>query len=158
MTRIGVLSDTHLRGYDQELAERLQEVFAGVDLILHAGDLVNLQVLDMLVAPQVLAVCGNMDDQVVAQSLPSKRVIPVGAFTIGLIHGWGSPMGLAGRVAGEFQGVDCIVFGHSHRPMNARQKGVLMFNPGSVSKGFMGSGTVGLITVDQELSAQVLKL
>jgi len=158
MTRIGVLSDTHLRGYDQELARQLKEVFAGVDLILHAGDLVNLQVLDMLEAPQVLAVCGNMDDQVVAQSLPSKRVIPVGGFTIGLIHGWGAPVGLAGRVAGEFEGVDCIVFGHSHRPMNARQQGVLMFNPGSVSKGLLGSGTVGLITVEQELSAQIVKL
>lgn len=158
MTRIGVLSDTHLRDVHPELGRRLAEAFQGVDMILHAGDLVNLRVLDLLEAPQVHAVRGNMDDHTVAMSLPSKLVLEVEGFKIGLIHGWGSPAGLANRVAAEFSGVDCVVFGHSHRPMNARQGGVLMFNPGSVSKGFIGSGTVGLLTVDQGLSGQILKL
>ncbi|MFH1035814.1 MAG: metallophosphoesterase family protein [Pseudomonadota bacterium] len=158
MTKIGVLSDTHLRDYQPELGQRLAQVFQGVDMILHAGDLVNLRVLDLLDAPQVRAVCGNMDDSTVAMTLPRKLVVEIEGFKIGLIHGWGSPVGLAGRVAGEFTGVDCIVFGHSHRPMNARQGGVLMFNPGSVGKGFIGSGTVGLLTVEQALSGQIIKL
>jgi hypothetical protein len=127
-------------------------------MILHAGDLVSLRVLDLLDAPQVLAVCGNMDDSTVAMTLPRKLEVEVEGLHIGLIHGWGSPVGLAARVAGEFTGVDAVVFGHSHRPMNARQGGVLMFNPGSVGKGFIGSGTVGLITVDQGLSGQIIRL
>ena len=158
MTRIGVISDTHLRGPDQELARLLAQRLGPVDMILHAGDLVSLAVLDLLEAPQVLAVAGNMDNHLVAQELPVKREIPVEGKRIGLIHGWGSPMGLAGRVRREFQGVDCIVFGHSHRPTNKVVDGVLMFNPGSVSRGFMGSGTVGLLTVGDDIRGEIIKL
>ena len=158
MTRIGVISDTHLRGPDPQLARLLSQRLGPVDLILHAGDLVNLAVLDMLEAPEVIAVAGNMDDHLVNQELPMKREIQVQDKRIGLIHGWGSPMGLVGRVRREFEGVDCIVFGHSHRPTNKLVEGVLMFNPGSVSRGFMGSGTVGLLTVDQGIRGEIIKL
>ncbi|MCA1989440.1 MAG: metallophosphoesterase [Desulfarculus sp.] len=158
MTRIGVISDTHLRGYDPELTKRLAGPFAGVDMILHAGDLVSLRVLDCLEAPVVIAVAGNMDDYTVIQDLPAKRIVDVEGKRIGLIHGWGPPVGLAARVAAEFSGVDCVVFGHSHRPMNARKGGVLMFNPGSVGRGLIGSGTVGLLTVDQEIKGEIIKL
>jgi uncharacterized protein len=158
MKLIGVISDTHLRGPDPELAARLAQVFAGVDLILHAGDITNLTVLDMLEAPEVIAVAGNMDEPAVGQSLPDKRVVEVEGARIGLIHGWGSPFGLAGRVAASFSGVDCVVFGHSHRPMNAVTDGVLMFNPGSVSRGLVGSGTVGLLTVGQGISGTIVKI
>jgi uncharacterized protein len=158
MKRIGVLSDTHLPGADPELAARLARRLGRVDLILHAGDLTSLAVLDMLEAPEVLAVCGNMDEPAVAQSLPVKRVVEVEGFKIGLIHGWGSPLGLTGRVGTEFSGVDCVVFGHSHRPANALSAGVLYFNPGSVARGLMGSGTVGLLTVDQGITGEIMKL
>ena len=53
MKRIGVISDTHLRGHDPDLARRLAEPFAGVDLILHAGDLVNIRVLEALESEEV---------------------------------------------------------------------------------------------------------
>ncbi len=158
MTRIGVISDTHLRGPDQELARSVARALGQVDMILHAGDLVNLTVLDALEAPQVLAVAGNMDDHLVCQSLPTKRVIKVEGKRIGLIHGWGPPVGLAGRVLKEFEGVDCIVFGHSHRPTNTVKNGVLLFNPGSYGKGFLGSGTVGILTVDQQIKGEIIKL
>ncbi len=158
MTRIGVLSDTHLKAFDPTLAQRLAGPFAGVEMILHAGDLVNLRVLEALEASRVVAVCGNMDDYTVAASLPAKRVVEVEGHRIGLIHGWGPPVGLAARVAREFDDVEAIVFGHSHRPMNARKDGVLFFNPGSLSRGLVGSGTVGLITMDRGISGQIIKL
>lgn len=158
MKLIGVLSDTHLRGPAPELAARLARAFAGVDLILHAGDITNLTVLDMLEAPEVIAVAGNMDEPAVGQSLPVKRVVEVEDKRIGLIHGWGSPFGLSGRVAAAFSDVDCVVFGHSHRPMNAVTGGVLLFNPGSVARGLMGSGTVGLLTVDQGISGTIVNI
>ncbi|MCF8032711.1 MAG: metallophosphoesterase [Desulfarculaceae bacterium] len=158
MTRVGVISDTHLSSYDPELARRTAEVFDGVEMILHAGDITDLTVLDALEAPQVIAVAGNMDGPPVRANLPVKRTVKVGGFKIGLIHGWGSPMGLPGRVLGEFEGVDAVVFGHSHRPTNLIKQGILLFNPGSYAKGFRGSGTVGILELGQEITGRVLKL
>jgi len=156
--RIGVISDTHMAGYDPALAEKTAELFAGVEMILHAGDLTSLEVLDALDAPEVLAVAGNMDSHVVKANLPGKRVISAGGFKIGLIHGWGSPMGLPSRVVGEFPGVDAVVFGHSHRPTNIVKQGILLFNPGSYVKGFLGSGSVGILELGQEIAGRVIKL
>lgn len=157
MMRIGVLSDTHMRDYDPALAEKARRHFAGVDMILHAGDLTSLLVLDALQAPQVLAVCGNMDGPEVVAQLPRKLVVPVGEFKIGLIHGWGSPLGLADRVRREFAEVDAVVFGHSHRPTNLKKNGILLFNPGSVAKGFRGSGTAGILEVDKQITGRVFR-
>jgi len=158
MMRIGVISDTHMASLEPALARRLAQVFTGVDMILHAGDLTGLSVLDDLAAPQVMAVCGNMDGHVARQSLPEKRVIRVQGFSIGLIHGWGSPSGLAERVLSEFTGVDCVVFGHSHTPLNQMLGKVLMFNPGSVCGGRGASPSVGILTVDKEITGQILDL
>jgi uncharacterized protein len=158
VTRIGVISDTHLREPEAELGRRLARVWGEVEMILHAGDLVNISVLDALQAPEVLAVAGNMDDYVVTQSLPTKQIISVENKSIGLIHGWGPPMGLAGRVMKEFDEVDAIVFGHSHRPTNTVKNGVLLFNPGSYGSGFMGSGTVGVLTVADDITGEIIRL
>lgn len=158
MTRIGVISDTHMREPDPQLGAKLAQAWGQVDMILHAGDLVNIAVLDFLEAPEVLAVAGNMDDYVVTQSQPNKRLIKVDEKRIGLIHGWGSPMGLAGRVLKEFDQVDAIVFGHSHRPTNTVKNGVLLFNPGSYGRGIMGSGTVGVLSVDKDIKGEIIKL
>ncbi len=158
MKIIGVISDTHLRGADLELNQALARHLAGVEMILHAGDITSLEVLHALDAPQVLAVAGNMDGPEVAAALPVKRVVEVEGYRIGLIHGWGSPFGLAGRVRREFGDVHCVVFGHSHRPMNAVVDGVLMFNPGSVNSGIIGSGTLGILTIDHGVQGRIIKI
>ncbi|BEQ15476.1 metallophosphoesterase family protein [Desulfoferula mesophila] len=158
MIRIGVISDTHLNDFDQGLAEQAARAFAGVDIILHAGDLTSLLVLDALQAPEVIAVAGNMDGPAVRANLPDKRLVSAGGFKIGLIHGWGPPMGLAGRVAREFEGVDAVVFGHSHRPTNLVKEDILLFNPGSYAKGFLGSGTLGILELGRKITGRVLKL
>lgn len=158
MTRIGVVSDTHLRGPAPDLAQILDQAWGPVDMVLHAGDLVSLSVLDALAHHQVIAVAGNMDDYAAGQNLPAKRVIQVENKRIGLIHGWGPPMGLAGRVLREFEEVDAIVFGHSHRPFNAVKKGVLLFNPGSYGRGILGSGTVGILKVDKNIRGEIINL
>ena len=158
MKRIGVVSDTHMREPDPGLGGKLAQAWGAVDMVLHAGDLVNISVLDAIEAPEVLAVAGNMDDYVVTQSLPAKLIIEVEGKRIGLIHGWGAPMGLAGRVVKEFDQVDAIVFGHSHRPANTVKNGILLFNPGSYGRGIMGSGTVGLLTVDKDITGEIIRL
>lgn len=159
MKRIGVISDTHLTTVDQAFARRMRQVFAGVDMILHAGDITSLAVLDALEAPEVLAVAGNMDHGPTAAQLPVKRVLTVDGLRIGLMHGWGSREGLAQRVAAEFAAdrVDCVVFGHSHQPTNFEAGGVLCFNPGSAGDGQHG-GTVGILEVDRRIIGSIIKL
>jgi len=159
MKRIGVISDTHMRGYDPAFAALLARVFAGVDMILHAGDITSLAVLDALDAPQVLAVAGNMDQGPTSANLPSRRIITVEGLRIGLTHGWGPREGLARRVAESFAADDvrCVVFGHSHQPTNLELGGVLLFNPGSAMAGQDG-GTVGVLEVDRQITGSIINL
>jgi uncharacterized protein len=151
MKRIGVISDTHIPRAAEALPARVAEIFRGVDLILHAGDLERPSVLDdlELIAP-VSAVCGNMDEQRGAGLAPLKRIVEVEGCRIGLIHGWGAPQDLHLRVRSEFEpALDCIVFGHSHQPFNSRVAGALMFNPGSpTDRRFAPYKSVGILTVD----------
>lgn len=136
MTRIGVLSDTHLAddaaasAWLRDLAERH---FGDVALILHAGDIVAPDVLTALAPCPVYGVRGNMDRA--AADLPHKRVIEVEGVRIGLVHGWGAPAGLLARVRNEFAAtpLDCLVFGHSHVPLCRREGPLLLFNPGSAT-------------------------
>ena len=160
MTRIGVLSDTHLPRLPPELSQRLAQAWGPVDMILHAGDLTSLEVLGGLPPAQVVAVHGNMDQRQVAINLPASLVLTVEGHKLGLTHGSGAPMGLAGRVRRLLGPLDCIVFGHSHRPANLVMEGTLMFNPGSTGRGFIGSGTVGLLTLEEgkPIKGQIIKL
>ena len=149
--KIGVISDTHLRGPDDRLLAIIRKHFHGAELILHAGDLVDLRVLDAFGDKDVIAVCGNMDSSSVEDEIPPKRVLQIGRFRIGLIHGWGSPLDLEDRIRSEFDDVDCIVYGHSHYPANHIREGVLYFNPGTACDRRHGiSNTVGILEVGED--------
>src|SRR5512143_2874966 len=97
--RIGCVSDTHIPGGLGKLPKALYEGLKGVDLILHAGDIVSLDVIEDLghIAP-VEAVAGNMDPWGVADKLPVKKVISAGRFRIGLVHGGGKLPGMEERI------------------------------------------------------------
>ena len=153
--KIGVVSDTHLRNPDQLLERILTEVFIDTDIILHAGDIVTRRVLDRLEESGVQAVCGNMDDSEVSSSIPQVRVIPAAGLRIGLIHGWGSRIGLAQRILDRFDdpNLDLVVYGHSHEPFWEKVNGVRMFNPGSATS----RGTIGILEItDGRIDAQIL--
>lgn len=155
---IAVLSDTHLS--DALLPPEVLDAFGGADMILHAGDLVDLQVLEQLseVAP-TLAVRGNMDHRDAAGSLPESRVIEAGGFRIGLTHGHGPPGGIIRRVRALFDDVDCVVFGHTHQATIEKTGGVLYFNPGSpTDRVFARERTVGLLEVGEELRPRIVTL
>lgn len=131
--RVGVISDTHMPRRGRSLPEALQHGLEGVDLILHAGDLVDPSVLEMLeqIAP-VAAVCGNSDPLSVRMLLPERRVLQLGRFRVGLIHGHqGIGNSTPERARRAFTDVDAVVFGHSHIPYCEMKEGVLLFNPGS---------------------------
>ncbi len=120
--RIGVVSDTH--GLVRPEAVR---ALAGVDLILHAGDVGTPSVLDALgaIAP-VKAVRGNIDRGPWARALPSTDVVEVGSTLLYLLHQL-DQLDLDPRAAG----FSAVVSGHSHRPSREYREGVLYLNPGS---------------------------
>ena len=156
MAYIGLLADTHVPHRMTALPPVLFEQLAGVDLVLHAGDLDDLAVLDELchVAP-VQAVRGNLHLQAPwpnDQRLPLFRELQIEGQRIVLTHGhlsfWNSLWEkfwmvrpdhrmyanhrMMARMARVFPGADVYVFGHSHRALIERRGAALFVNPGAV--------------------------
>ena len=152
--RILVLSDTHLPLRSRSLPDRvLSALESSPDLILHAGDLVGVEVIDMLERyGSVYAVAGNMDPGRMKQQLPRVREIDLGPITVGMIHGDGlgdSAAQIEADLVKRFPEVDVVVFGHIHRPRLNFVDGIWVFNPGSSTDPRGGSpSSFGWIEVD----------
>ncbi len=158
--RVGVISDTHVPAIMPALPSVIFDIFQGVDLILHAGDIVELSVLDELgtIAP-VEAVAGNMDGPDIQLKLPSKKVLSLGAFSVGLIHGKYRIDVQKEMIRKEFDTVDLIVYGHSHTPFWGTVGGVYYLNPGSpTDKRHAPYNSVALLDVGLELKAEIIKI
>jgi len=170
--KVGLISDTHLSS--GVMPQAIVDAFQGVDLILHAGDVVTLPMLRHLeaIAP-VSAVQGNMDMPGVRLNLPVKTVIEAEGYQIGLIHGHGVPNpnqvlapplnlpAMHNYLLSEFQDeeVDCIVYGHTHQAHLESYQGVLIINPGSATRGKDGQATVGTLTVGREgIRGEIIQL
>ena len=157
--KIAVISDTHLTQPTQELADLLQGPFREIEVILHAGDITEMAVLNAFGEKEIIAVCGNMDSPSVRERLPEKRIWKAGKFRIGLIHGWGEKQGVERLIRGEFEGVDCIVFGHTHSPIARRQDGLYYINPGSFAGLFgVGGKSVGVLELGETISGGIYSL
>jgi hypothetical protein len=139
MTNLWVISDTHIPERTGKLPKEFLEKINGEDMIFHCGDFVCLEVLEELERRALLyAVFGNMDCPELKSLLPKKRVEQISEIKIGLIHGLGSPFGLAQRIYGEFkEKPEVILFGHSHSPYQGKIENTLLFNPGSLSGNLM---------------------
>jgi putative phosphoesterase len=129
-----VLSDTHMPGRARRLPDPLVADLERADLIVHAGDFATVEVLAMLrgFAP-VQAVHGNVDEPDLRRMLPRRLRVQVEGRWLGVVHGDSPRLPTVQRAAAEFvdEGVDVIVFGHSHKPLLRREGDVLLFNPGS---------------------------
>ncbi len=161
--KIGVLSDTHIDSAAEKLPLKLLQAFKGVDMIIHAGDMVDLSVIDQLksICPNVRAVSGNMDPGPVKKAFPDKDIIEVAGHRIGLIHGSGHQDNLINLVGAVFKKdkVDMIIFGHSHNGVNLLKDNVLYFNPGSPTDSvFAKENTCGIIEINGKISAKLVKL
>ncbi len=151
MQQVGLISDTHMAGSGRGLPDKVLEALAGVDLILHCGDLECLGVLDYLetIAP-VLAVRGYEDPTEPGERLAqTTRMVQVEEVNIGMVHDiqWPTPRiatsqdgtGLvfpegsaADLLARKFgRPVDVVVFGDTHEELVCYNDGVLLINPGS---------------------------
>ncbi len=159
--RIGVLSDTHIPRACPNLPVEITEVFREVDLILHAGDFVEVKVLrDLEKLAETCAVYGNMDEPAIRRMLKEKLTIKAGGFTIGLIHGYGPPWNVMKCVENEFaEKPDVIVFGHSHAPVNETRGGILFFNPGSpTDKIFAKYNSYGILTIAEGIKGEIVRI
>jgi hypothetical protein len=158
--KIGVISDTHIPEASLQLPSDIFRAFEDSDLILHAGDILDMTLIEELSQlAEVRAVRGNLDFFARACSLPETLVIEIGGFRIGLIHGTGAPHRLAERVLRRFEDVDCVVFGHSHRPHNEILGGVLTFNPGSpTDRRYAPCLSYGILELDETIRGRIVTL
>jgi uncharacterized protein len=131
--RLGIVSDTHLPRGSRALPPDCLERLAAADAILHAGDLIELSVLEQLLAigPPVHAVRGNVDSAELQARLPLVRTVAADGATIAMIHDAGPADGRLARMRRRFPEADAVVFGHSHLPLHEERDGFAIFNPGS---------------------------
>jgi putative phosphoesterase len=165
--KIGVLADTHVPDMFPALPARVLELFNGVDIIVHAGDISDLAVLQQLEPiAQTFAVSGEHDTAQVRQYLQEKQRLSFDGRSVGIVHGHRAWEGsvirqmvyqlnrtrraetLLGYVLRQFNDVDVVVFGHSHTPYMKMHGSTLLFNPGSLLPRFGRVGSVGLLEIN----------
>ncbi|MDA1096855.1 MAG: metallophosphoesterase family protein [Chloroflexi bacterium] len=174
--RIGLISDTHVPEAGTQLPREVYEFLRGVELILHAGDMHVIEVLDWLerIAP-TWGARGNGDGDGFRPAFPdddprvkSAHVLTLGGLQVGLVHGfplpgetpWISQAALADRIFGGR--VDVIVCGDTHVPVvSTNEDGVLIVNPGSpmLPTNMKAPGTVAILTIEDGVArAEILHL
>jgi putative phosphoesterase len=157
--RIAVLADTHVNRLEH-LTKKIIDALSTVDLIIHAGDFTDVQVLEELrQLGEVKAVHGNMDSMELKTELPVKEIVKIENKRIGITHGSGSPWGIEERVKKmeervkkmfESDRIDIIVYGHSHKSQNKVIDDILFFNPGKATDSF------GILTIDEEVKGEII--
>jgi len=157
--KIGVISDTHLKNVPPDLGECLDKHFKDVDMILHAGDVVEPGVLDFFADKNLKLVAGNMDSMDIKQSAPAKLVIPIEGYRVGMIHGGGSPVDIEDRIVKKFDNIDILIYGHTHCAASFTRNGVLFFNPGSpTDKRLSPHNTIGILEIGRSISPKIIAL
>ncbi|WP_084825172.1 metallophosphoesterase family protein [Marinitoga sp. 1197] len=132
MIKILLISDIHIPTRNRY--ENLEKInFSEYDYVIATGDFVEEDVLFYFQAqkPIFYGVFGNVDYYDIKYALPEKRVIRLGNYNIGMIHGhqagWGDPEKLIKR----FQKIDILIYGHSHRKSDIIINGIRCINPGA---------------------------
>jgi hypothetical protein len=161
--KIAVISDTHIPDRANNIPKKVMEELKRADMVIHAGDLVDLSVLEQLKSScnNIRGVFGNMDPPEVKAKLPEKDIITVGKYRIGVMHGYGAPGKLIELLSGAFKddNVNIIIFGHSHSGVNERIAGILFFNPGSLTdKVFSPYNSYGIIEINDKIDAKIIRI
>lgn len=166
MIKIGIISDTHNLENLKRVFNRIKRECSGARFIIHAGDIIHPQVIDLLseIAP-VKAILGNSKKDKNNFSFSEKKILKIFNYKIGIIHGLGNNperilnwfLGRIGlgdlgmriyykRISRFFPNdIDCIVFGDLHRPVCKTVNKKLFFNPGSTDKEKKFEGSFGII-------------
>ena len=148
---VGVISDTH-----GHLPHSVAEAFNGVDFIIHAGDIGEPRVIKALeeIAPTI-AVRGNMDMGRWARQLPADEIVEICRIILYVTHD-----AYRFKLKPNTAAPNVVISGHTHRPLQEENQGVLYINPGSAGYPKYGqSATVALLQIKgQSLQAQFVEL
>ena len=158
---IGVLSDTHIPERASQIPNTVLKLFNDVDMILHAGDLVSMDVLKKLeeIAPTHCSQ-GNMD-RAYGLKIPKNVYLEIEELKIGLNHGEVYPKGDTQQlkyIALEL-GVEVLITGHTHRPFIKEVGDVLLLNPGSPTVPRLSDPSIMLLEINKKkIDAQIVKV
>lgn len=152
---VGLISDTHVPSRAKYIPKIVFKIFENVDFIIHAGDLVKLEVIDELehLAP-VLAVHGNMDGSEVRVALPKLNTLKIYNWKIGVMHDPNTMFGMGKmRELSKQNDFDAFVYGHTHNANIKWEGKTLYVNPGSPTDpipSFMNKPSLALLKITKD--------
>jgi hypothetical protein len=133
-SRLLLLADTHLPRRAKDLPGEVWRAVDEADLVIHAGDWVEVALLDALQARarRLIGVTGNNDHGVLRERLPDFAHVEVEGLRFGVVHETGPATGREARCEAAYPDLDVLVFGHSHIPWDTTSpRGLRLLNPGS---------------------------
>jgi uncharacterized protein len=132
--RVVVIADTHVPKRARDLPAAVWRAIASADAVVHAGDWVEVALLDELAArsPLLLACYGNNDGPALRARLPEVAEAEWAGVRLVVVHETGAAKGRAARMERRFPAADLVIFGHSHIPWDeVSPRGLRLLNPGS---------------------------
>lgn len=158
--KIGILSDTHLNSPSPAFRQQVSLCFADCPVIIHAGDLTDISILEAFKGKEVHAVHGNMCLPSSSRTLPRETMVEIDGYRFGISHGREYRHNVEENLIHHFPEVDCIVSGHTHRPVCRRLFDVLFVNPGSfTATGRYGApGTFAIIDTKDGLRGKIYEV
>jgi putative phosphoesterase len=131
--RLVLTADTHLPKRARDLPEQLWRAIDEADVVVHAGDWVDVSLLDRLEqrSARLIGVYGNNDGPALRARLPEVARAELAGVRLAVVHETGAAAGREARCARRFPDVDVLVFGHSHIPWDTSAGRLRLLNPGS---------------------------
>ncbi|MGH4018976.1 MAG: metallophosphoesterase family protein [Pseudonocardiaceae bacterium] len=132
--RMLILADTHVPARARDLPGQVWDEIEATDVVLHAGDWVDVALLDLLAdrAARLVGVYGNNDGAALRARLPEVARVELGGVRLAVVHETGAARGREERCARDYPDTDVLVFGHSHIPWDTTApSGLRLLNPGS---------------------------
>lgn len=132
--RLTIISDTHVPKRARDLPAEVWRAIETADVVVHAGDWVDVAMLDDIEAraAQLVAVYGNNDGAELRRRLPEVAQATIAGVSMAVVHETGPAKGREQRCAVQYAGDDVVVFGHSHIPWDrVASTGLRLLNPGS---------------------------
>jgi uncharacterized protein len=131
-----------------------------VDLILHMGDFVCMDLVDVLKSKNNFhGIAGNHDPHSIKALFPRHDLIEVNGKRLGLLHGYWFPLFCEHRSLARFEKekVDAIIYGHTHVIRNQMSHNILFFNPGSASAMWPSPWkTYGVLNVGEDIRGEIV--